>query len=213
EYLCFVDDDCDPDPGWVDALVRAQGNHSMRLVGGKVVNGLPRNPYSSASQSLCSFLTEYYAAGTSEMTFFTTNNMCCRAEDFRTLAGFDPGFRIASEDRDFSLRWKEAGGQLVHAPEAVVHHSHVLSFASFWRQHQNYGLGARQLHLAMDRRRDRRPKIEPARFYFGLLFHPLRHAGHRRLYQSFLIGLSQVAMVSGYYRQVMKERRERGTGR
>jgi GT2 family glycosyltransferase len=170
----------------------------MRLVGGRIANALPRNVYSSASQSLSSYLYDYYQATGSEMTFFTTNNMCCRREDFLAVGGFDAGFRFASEDRDLSLRWADAGGALHYAADAVVEHAHDLGPASFWRQHASYGRGAHALHGAMRGRGDPRPKVEPVGFYAGMLLYPLRHRLHGALRQAVLIGLSQVAMVAGY---------------
>ena len=103
--ICLIDDDCVADGEWVYNLCRAQSGVEGRLVGGRVENGLHRNPYASASQSICSYLTEFYDRHDSEMRFFTTNNMCFLASDFRSLGGFDEGFSFASEDRDLGLRW------------------------------------------------------------------------------------------------------------
>ena len=205
--ILFTDDDCRPRPDWALRLVAAQGGAPMHLVGGRVENALERDVYASASQSLCTYLYEFYQSRGSDMNFFTTNNMCFRREDFLALGGFDPSFRVASEDRDLSLRWKDAGGTLGYEPSAVIDHMHDLTLTAFWRQHAGYGRGARRLHLAMDARGDARPKVERGGFYAGLLLHPLRRPGRRRLAQSMLMGLSQVAMVSGYAAARREERR------
>ena len=210
ELVLFTDDDCRPRPDWAAALVRAQGGVPMRLVGGRVENALEGDVFASASQSLCTYLYDYYQSQGSAMDFFTTNNMCLRRKDFLAVGGFDPSFRIASEDRDLSLRWKNAGGTLAFAQDAVIDHAHDLDLRSFWKQHASYGRGARRLHLAMDAREDPRPKVERAAFYLGLLAHPLRRPGRRRLTQSVLMGLSQVAMVSGYAAALRDERRAGG---
>jgi GT2 family glycosyltransferase len=202
ELVLFIDDDCLPEPDWAHRLVEAQGNTPGRLVGGRIVNALPNNVYSSASQSLSNYLCDFYLANGSEMTFFTTNNMCLRREDFLKVGGFDEGFAIASEDRDLGIRWRAAGNELRHEPRAVVGHAHHLRLASFWRQHSNYGRGARHLHLTMDAREDERPKLESVRFYFGMFTAPLRASGRNRLAQAALIGLSQVAMVQGYLAEI-----------
>ncbi len=209
DLLIFVDDDCRPAEDWALRLVEAQDGASQRLVGGRITNALPENVFSSASQSLCSFLYDYYQSNGSEMTFFTTNNMCCRREDFLALGGFDAGFSIASEDRDFSLRWRDGGGELVYEPRAIVAHAHDLALGSFWRQHHNYGRGARKLHLTLDSRSDPRPKLESVRFYAGMLTSPFRHGGRNPVVEAFLVGLSQVAMVSGYAAAIREERAER----
>lgn len=212
DLLLFIDDDCQPHSDWARELVAAQGGVERRLVGGRVINALPANPYSAASQALCSFLYDFYQSTGSDMAFFTTNNIACRREDFLELGGFDTGFsRAAAEDRDFGIRWRDAGGDLLYAPRAVIAHAHDLALRSFWRQHSNYGRGARRLHLAMDERADERPKIEGARFYLGMLTSPFRHGGRRPVVESLLVGLSQVAMVAGYAASVREERAGRGS--
>ena len=206
ELLCFLDDDCLARPDWVLRLVAAQAGTPKRLVGGRIENALEDNVYSSASQSLSSFLYEFYQSNGSAMTFFTTNNMCCRREDFLAVGGFDASFSIASEDRDLSLRWKDWGGTLVYARDAVIDHAHDLSLREFWRQHANYGRGARKLHLTMDGRGDARPKIESVRFYAGMVSYPMRRGSRAGLAQSALVGLSQVAMVAGYLEAIREDR-------
>ncbi|KAF0675899.1 glycoprotein 3-alpha-L-fucosyltransferase [Profundibacterium mesophilum KAUST100406-0324] len=208
ELICFTDDDCRPRPDWLTRLVAAQGGIEKRLVGGRIENALPRNVYSSASQSLSSYLYDFYQSHGSGMTFFTTNNVCFRREDFLAVGGFGD-FAVASEDRDLSLRWSAAGGTLVYAPDAVVDHAHALDMGTFWRQHAGYGRGLRDLHKAMNARADGRSKLEGAGFYLNMLGYPLRKEGHNRLGQSLLIGLSQVAMIAGYGAALRRERRAR----
>lgn len=198
KLLAFTDDDCRPRQDWLDRLISAQGSVPNRLVGGAVENALRDNVFSSASQALSSFLYEYYQSSSSGMAFFTSNNLCCRREDFLRLGGFDESFSVASEDRDFSLRWRDAGGSLVYSANAIVDHAHDLSLVEFWRQHSNYGRGARKLHLAMDARGDARPKFGRLEFYIGMIGYPLRTQARRSLALAFLVGLSQLAMIAGY---------------
>ncbi len=207
DFVAFTDDDCRPRPGWLTALLATQAGQVDRLVGGRVENALPRNVYAAASQSLCDYLYEYYGAAASEAPFFTSNNMGCARVMFESLGGFDESFPLAAaEDRDFGLRWRATGGTLLYAPDAVVDHWHALNLNRFWRQHANYGRGARHLHCLMDRRGDPRPQLEPVRFYTGLLLHPLRVGGRARLLQSALMALSQVAMVQGYINELRVKR-------
>ena len=213
-FLAFTDDDCRPRPDWLSALRRAWGGDARRMVGGRVVNGLPANPYASASQALCDYLYDYYGAASGKAPFFTTNNLGVAREALLAMGGFDEGFPLAAaEDRDLGLRWRDAGGTLAFAPEAVVDHHHALTLRRFWRQHANYGHGARALHRALDRRGSPQPKVEPPRFYAGLLAWPLRRRGLRGLGGAALMGLSQVAMVRGYARARAEERRSGGGGR
>lgn len=202
DFLAFTDDDCRPDRGWLLALMSRQQSMDARLVGGRVVNLLPDNIYASASQSLCDYLYDYFGADDGNMPFFTSNNIGCARVGFESLGGFDVTFPLAAaEDRDFGLRWRAHGGELVYAPQAVVGHAHNLTLKAFLRQHANYGQGARHLHKLMDDRGDSRPKLESLRFYMGLAAYPLGRPGRARLTQAALLMLSQAAMVAGYARR------------
>jgi hypothetical protein len=102
---------------------------------------------------------------------------------------------------------------LVFCEDAVVHHYHALSLASFWRQHASYGRGARKLHSKLGG--DPRLSVEPLAFYAGLLGEPFRASGDdgvgARLARSMLVGLSQAAMVQGYAVERLDERRRRAS--
>ena len=61
--------------------------------------------------------------------------------------------------------------------------SHALSFGRFNRMHFNYGRGAFDLHRSRARRGERTLRIEPVRFYYGLVTYPLRRTrGWRELF-------------------------------
>lgn len=198
-FLCFTDDDCLPQPDWVRALRGAQAENGRALIGGRVLNALERNVYAAASQSLADYLYEYFRSDNANSPFFTSNNLGCSAELFDRIGGFDESFPLAAaEDRDFSLRWKELIGPLLYSSKAIVDHAHPLTLRTFWRQHRNYGRGARHLHRVMASRGDTRQRREPARFYAGLLLHPIRSRRPGALAQSVLMVVSQLAMVAGY---------------
>ncbi|MEM8630062.1 MAG: glycosyltransferase [Pseudomonadota bacterium] len=198
-FVAFTDDDCRPRKNWLSALQAAQAGDDGRLVGGLVINALPDDAYASASQSLCDYLYEYFGAAEGNMPFFTSNNIGMSREGFERLGGFDETFtRAAAEDRDFGLRWRDTGGTLVYAPEALVDHYHSMTFAKYWRQHTNYGAGAFRLHEVLEDRQAETPKREPFAFYAGLMAWPLRTRGLFGLRQSVLMAISQFAMVNGY---------------
>lgn len=213
-FLAFTDDDCCPGADWLTQLMKAHGGSRDRIVGGRVENGLPANPYASTSQMLCDFLYDYFGARDGTMPFFTSNNMGCDRQRFLELQGFDETFPLAAaEDREFGMRWRAEGGELVYAPDAVIRHYHGMSFRGFWRQHQGYGRGARHLHDVLQAQRMERPRFESIRFYAGLLFHPARRMGLRGVPMAVLMGLTQVAMVSGYVQESLFRRPDRGRPR
>lgn len=205
--ICFTDDDCEPDPDWVRTLTAAQAGAEMRMVGGRVENVLTANPYAAASQAISSYIYDFYDRTDSTLRFFTSNNLCVRAADFRRLGGFDAAFPFAAgEDRDLGIRWREAGGTLVYCPAAVVGHAHDMTFAKFLRQQANYGRGARVLHGLMAKRAPAGGRFERLGFYAGMLSYPLRQSGRKRVAQSALIAVSQVALVWGYLRESLATR-------
>ena len=81
EVLVFLDDDCAPVPDWLAALDRALAANPGAGVGGRTVNALPRNPWSTASQTLIDYLYQYYNTGVRPHPMFTTSNLALpRAE-------------------------------------------------------------------------------------------------------------------------------------
>jgi GT2 family glycosyltransferase len=145
EFLAFTDDDCQPAPGWLSALARRLQRSPECLVGGRTVNGLTENPYSTASQLIIEMVYAFYNADPEQAQFFATNNLAVRADLFRVSGSFDENFRV-SEDREFCNRWRQRGFRMSYEPEAIVEHHHPLTFAGFWRQHFSYGRGAANFH-------------------------------------------------------------------
>jgi GT2 family glycosyltransferase len=204
EYLAFTDDDCAPDAGWLRALAEHASPGADQLIGGYTVNALADNPYSAATQLLLDYLYEWQAGHADEDGFFASNNLAAPTALFRARGGFDTGFPLAAgEDRELCYRWVRSGGRLVYAPRAVVRHAHHLTLRSFWRQHVNYGRGARRFHLR--RTGDLSAGRSPT-FYTNLVTCPLtRVRGSRRLTLTALLALTQLATATGYWRERLRE--------
>ncbi len=180
ELLAFTDDDCAPQPGWLRAMSKQLAQSPKTLVGGRTVNALRHNPYASASQLLIDYLYEQWNDRAGQARFFASNNMAMHTDEFRALGGFDVNYiRAASEDREFCERWSAAGGALSYVPEAVILHSHDLTFGSLWRQHFTYGQGAWQFYQSRAARGGQFFKPDP-RFYAGLLRYPFRRLRRRQ---------------------------------
>ena len=147
EVLVFTDDDCTVASGWIRALVTATDRNPGALVGGRTENGLPGNLYSVASQLLINELCRP-SHPEEGADFFAGNNLAMRRKTFRSIGGFNATFSTsAGEDRALSARFKAEGRRLIFAPDALVTHSHSLTFNSFIRQHFNYGRAAFHLHF------------------------------------------------------------------
>jgi GT2 family glycosyltransferase len=195
EIVAFLDDDCAPDRAWLAELDRVLSANPGAGVGGRTINALPGNPYSSASQSLIDYLYEYYNTHPAVEPLFTTSNLALPRAEFLALGGFDRRFsRAGGEDRELCLRWARSGREILFAPGAIVRHAHQLRLRSFLRQHFTYGRGAARFH----RIRKSGPIPEPPSFYRELVLYPWRGRRRGRARQSALLALSQVANVAGY---------------
>jgi len=195
KLLAFLDDDCAPVPGWLDALGREMDANPGVGFGGRTINALAGNPYSSTSQALIDYLYEYYNTGDPDRPLFTTSNLALPRVEFERIGGFDTSFtRAGGEDREICLRWVRAGHRLRYVPQAVVFHAHRLGMRTFLKQHFTYGRGAAQYH----RIRGSPPIPEPLSFYRDLLLYPWRAGLGGKLRMSILLALSQAANAAGY---------------
>lgn len=210
DFLAFIDDDCVPEPEWLRQLDEARRAYpgASLLLGGRTVNGVPENIHAEASQLLVDFLYEWYNADPTHAAFFTSNNMACDRGAFVRVGGFDTTFRrAAAEDRDLCDRWREHGLRLVLVRQAIVRHFQRSSLSGFVRQHQGYGRGAVDLHLARQRRGVGRPRLESLRFYWRLVtFAVGRGYGVRTPALVALAFLSQVVYAYGYFSERWRRR-------
>ncbi|MDJ0569948.1 MAG: glycosyltransferase [Pleurocapsa sp. MO_192.B19] len=200
EFLAFTDDDCQPTADWLTKLATGFATAPEAMIGGKTINALANNPFSTASQKLIDYLYEYYNPAKGKDAFFASNNIALPAANFKALGGFDVSFPLAAaEDRDFCDRWNQVYPML-YVREAQVNHYHNLSLASFWKQHFGYGRGAFCFHQLRSQRAAKQVEVEPLSFYFNLLSYPFSQALEQpKLLISSLFFLSQVANLVGFF--------------
>ena len=124
EHIAFTDDDCRPEPEWLERLVAAVREHpgvavvqgrtrpdplERELLRGPHVRTLKVDPVGPWAQ---------------------TANMLYPRRLLEQLDGFDEGFvDAAGEDVDLWMRARAAGAEILAAPDAVVNHaveSHTL---------------------------------------------------------------------------------------
>ncbi len=175
QFLAFTDDDCAPAPDWLTRLSERFLQARETAVGGETRNALTENLYSVASQLLVSYLVDYYNGTPQRIRFFPSSNLAFPAEHFRSIGGFSSAYpRAAGEDRELCDRWQHEGHRIMHAPEAVVYHSHHLGARTFLRQHFQYGCGAFHYHQHRARHRGQLLRIEPPAFYLRLFAYPFQ---------------------------------------
>jgi len=200
DFLAFTDDDCQPTANWLSEFALSFADAPQAMLGGKTLNALANNPFSTASQKLIDYLYDYYNPAKGKDAFFASNNIAMPAQNFRALNGFDVSFPLAAaEDRDFCDRWNRAY-PMVYVPTAQIEHFHHLGLKSFWKQHFGYGRGAFCFHQIRSQRVAKEIEVEPLSFYFKLLSYPFAQSlSQPKLLISSLFLVSQIANVAGFF--------------
>ena len=197
-YLAFTDDDCEPAPDWLERLVaRFDEGEEEVLLGGSMRNALVDDVYASATHAIMDFAyAEHWRQSGTRL--FSTSNLSLPTAGFRAIGGFSPRFPdAAGEDYDLCWRWQETGRRAAYVADAVIVHSHPLTFRDYLRQHFRYGRGLLRVRRRLVARRRRNWSAGPG-FYVRLVLHPLRRWWDPAAWRSAaLIGASQVATVAG----------------
>ncbi len=187
-YICFTDDDCEPQPEWVERLAGSLSGGAAAAAG-VTLSGSPQNPLAEASELIAAALSFPAHNGGEGLPFAPSNNLGCRT-DLLTAIPFDETFPVAAgEDRDWCARLRAAGHVLVRESAAVVIHRQQLHFDDFWNQQVRYGRGAFRFRSAIGAR-----SLEPPMFYARLV----RQGFRRGVRTGLLVGLAQVGTAIGF---------------
>jgi GT2 family glycosyltransferase len=137
ELLVFFNNDTEPRPGWLEALVAyAEREPAAAAVGAKLVyptgtvqhagvvfgqDGYPHNLYAGLPE-------DHPAVNRSRrLQAVTAACMLVRRQDFERAGGFDEGYENSLEDVDLCLRIGAEGGEVHYCHEAVVVHLESVS--------------------------------------------------------------------------------------
>ena len=113
--MAFTDDDCRPEPDWLESLLAAADRRP-----GQVVQGATRPD--ALEHDLFAAPHVHTLEVDPPGRFAQTCNILYPRELIERLGGFDER-AIVGEDIDLSLRAREAGAELVGARDAVVNHA------------------------------------------------------------------------------------------
>jgi glycosyltransferase involved in cell wall biosynthesis len=205
-FLAFTDDDCMPAPDWLQTLTARFATLSGHLIGGRRLNALPDNPYSTTSHMLTDFAYVYF--NDTRAGFLSSSNLALPTDRFRALGGFDTDF-LTSEDREFCDRWLHHGYRMTYASEVLVYHAHAMTLHSLWQQRFRFGCGAFRFHQTRARR-GASPFRPDLKFYFHLLRYPFSQVrGRRAMLLVALLVLAQGANAAGFLREGLHRRPER----
>lgn len=184
--VCLTDDDCEPMPGWAAALAGAI------TAGAEVAAGVTKS--AGGLWSRAGELAVAYAEERASVPFAASNNLAARAH-LLAAEPFDERFSMpAGEDREWCRRVVARGVRIERVSSALVLHHRAQTFRAFWKQHHGYGSTA--FHLQGLR-------LEPARFYTGLLGHGFRDG----VATGAAVCVSQAATAVGYASAALRSRR------
>lgn len=121
EWVLFLDDDCAPTPGWLQALATPEWDGDVGAVGGRI-----RSPDSGNMVARYCRLVRYneFPEREGPITFVNTANAAYRREALLRIGLMEPSVSGGGEAQDLSWRIRGAGFRLEYAPEALVLHYH-----------------------------------------------------------------------------------------
>ena len=187
DFLCFTDDDCEPEPQWVDALVSRLRTRADAVAGTTLSVG---SALATASELAAHAPSVVSPPPGSDVSFAPTNNLACRREAFDATP-FDESFPdAAGEDREWCARLLEGGHVLALESGARIIHRQQLTLGSFLQQQARYGRGA----FRFRRRSGAVRSFESAGFYGALL----REGFGQGARVGLLLVAAQVATAVGY---------------
>ncbi|MEY2590467.1 MAG: mycofactocin glycosyltransferase [Acidimicrobiaceae bacterium] len=148
--VAFVDADCEPAPGWLDALIAHFDDPAVAAVAPRitttVTDGLPRAVavYERARPALDRGPQEAIVRPRSRVPFVPTAALVVRHEALAAMDGFDESMPVG-EDVDLVWRLAAAGWTVRYEPASTVAHPARATFAAWLRQRFDYGTSAATL--------------------------------------------------------------------
>jgi len=139
EVLAFTDADCEPSPGWLEALCRPLLDDASLVA----VKGAYRT---RQRELVARFVQQEYEQKYCRLEqqetidFVDTYSCAYRRAVFLENGGFDTAFPVPSvEDQELSFRLAAKGYRMVFSPSAIVYHIHDRTLGDYVRR--KWGIG------------------------------------------------------------------------
>lgn len=122
EWLVFTDADCQPRPGWLEALLPTSGEEqkAARPLRAGAIQMTTDNPQPGPYE-IYDLVKGIPQAWYVTRGYGATANLAVKADVLRALEGFD-GTRFSGGDAEFCRRAIAAGHGIEYVPEAIVEH-------------------------------------------------------------------------------------------
>jgi glycosyltransferase involved in cell wall biosynthesis len=137
EIVAYLDDDCRPDPDWLNYMVGTFMTTQHVGVGGPNIS--PAGGGVAACVANAPGGPIHVLVSDSEAEHIPGCNMAFRKDALVEIGGFDPQFRIAGDDVDVCWRLQSRGHTLGFSPSAMVWHRRRSTVRAYLRQQRGYG--------------------------------------------------------------------------
>jgi GT2 family glycosyltransferase len=144
EWLLFIDADCVPEPGLIDAYFSAPVPSSCGVLAGQISGDPSQGGLMPRYARSRNYLSQTEGLHGKAGTAAATANLLVRRIAFDEVGGFAEGIRSGG-DVDLCWRLRAAGWTLESRHEAGVVHRHRETLRGFMAQVARYGAGARWL--------------------------------------------------------------------
>jgi GT2 family glycosyltransferase len=116
EYILFTDDDCIPDPRWVEAMINVL--QTAPIAAGTIIT--PTSPYFKLCHNIAQFYPFMPGQKSGTKDFIAGANMGFQSRVIRDIGKFDVDTIIP--DTEYILRARQKGYFITYAPDAVITH-------------------------------------------------------------------------------------------
>jgi GT2 family glycosyltransferase len=145
QWLLFLDADCNPCPGLLDAYFDRPLPDRCGAVAGQILGDPAQRSLAARYARSRQLFDQARGLIQPEAGNAAGGNLLVRRAAFARLRGFTEGIRSGG-DLDLCRRLRLAGWSLEFRPRALVHHRHRESLASLLGAVARYGAGARWLN-------------------------------------------------------------------
>ena len=194
EWLLFMDADCTPDPGLVEAYFATPPEDGCGIVAGAIHGEPGQRAFLARWARWRLILDQGHGLRHPFRPFASTANLLVRRSAFEQAGGFAEGI-ISGGDADFCWRVQALGWSLEQRPAASVRHAHRERLGPLLRQASRYGRGQAWLerrHPAAPRPRGRARDLSraAAASVYHLVCGRVERAGFRAVDGAFLGSLA-----------------------
>jgi|SRR5215218_458268 len=145
EWILFLDADCTPQPGLLDAYFAEPIAGDCGVVAGQILGEPDQTSFAARYARSRNLLDHTDGLIRADGGGAAAGNLLVRDVAFEQIGGFAEGIRSGG-DIDLCRRLGNDGWRLGFRPQAVVHHRHRASLPSLLGAVARYGAGARWLN-------------------------------------------------------------------